>query len=83
SQQLRALLNGEIDIGFLHPTSPHEELVSRLMKQSECIFAIPKNHPLAKKEAVTIEDIREEPIISLSKESWPSLYQHFVLLCEK
>lgn len=82
-QQLGALLNGELDIGFLHPTSPHEELVSRLMKQSECIFAIPKNHPLAKKEAVTIEDIRHEPIISLSQESWPSLYQHFVLLCEK
>ncbi len=36
-QQLEALLNGEIDIGFLHPTSPQEELVNRLMKQSECI----------------------------------------------
>ncbi|MFS0654134.1 acetoin biosynthesis transcriptional regulator AlsR [Bacillus sp. 179-C3.3 HS] len=82
-QQRRALLNGEIDIGFLHPSAPHDQLISRLMKRSECIFAIPKNHPLAEKETVSIKDTENEPIISLSKESWPSLYQHFVLVCEK
>ncbi len=81
--QLSALLNGDIDIGFSHPPVASCELISRSVKKSECVIAIPKNHPLADKPAVSITDISKEPIISLSKEAWPSLYEDFIQLCNK
>ncbi|MDE5052688.1 acetoin biosynthesis transcriptional regulator AlsR [Niallia taxi] len=81
--QLTALLNGDIDVGFSHPPVTNCELISRSLKTSECVFAIPKNHHLADKPAISMSDIKNEPIISLSKEAWPSLYEDFIQLCNK
>ncbi|MFP7471445.1 LysR family transcriptional regulator [Niallia taxi] len=81
--QLNALLNGDIDIGFSHPPVASCELISSSLKKSECVIAIPKNHRLADKQAVAITDMMNEPIISLSKEAWPSLYEDFIQLCNK
>ncbi|MFT8321970.1 MAG: acetoin biosynthesis transcriptional regulator AlsR [Bacillus sp. (in: firmicutes)] len=80
--QVRALLDGDIDIGFLHPPVESNELICRSIKKSNCIFAIPKNHPLAAKSTVSIKDIANEPIISLAEEAWSTLYINFIRLCE-
>ncbi|WP_445486695.1 acetoin biosynthesis transcriptional regulator AlsR [Niallia sp. 03133] len=80
--QVKALVNGDIDIGFLHPPVESKELISRSIKKSRCIFAVPKKHPLADKPAISIKDIKNEPIISLSKEAWSTLYTNFIRLCE-
>ncbi|MGP7817265.1 acetoin biosynthesis transcriptional regulator AlsR [Niallia sp. 01092] len=82
-KQLTALLQGEIDIGFLHPPVSSDELISKSLMQSDSIFVIPKDHRLAKQENISIKDIKDEAIISLSKGAWPSLYTNFVSLCEK
>ncbi|MCY8204491.1 LysR family transcriptional regulator [Bacillus sp. N12A5] len=82
-RQQEELLKGNIDIGILHPPLEHPELQIETTQSSPCILALPKQHPLALKESIDITDLENEPIITLSKEAWPTLYTDFIQLCEK
>ncbi|NTU26028.1 LysR family transcriptional regulator [Bacillus tequilensis] len=82
-RQQDELLKGNIDIGILHPPLQHTALHTEIAQSSPCILALPKQHPLASKESITIEDLRDEPIITVSKEAWPTLYLDFIQLCEQ
>ncbi|MFT0801581.1 LysR family transcriptional regulator [Bacillus swezeyi] len=81
--QVKALLNGHIDIGVLHPPLGNDELITNTVKKSHCVLALPKQHPLTKKTRVDLKDLEEESLIVIAKESWPSLYTEFNFLCEK
>ncbi|MED1740676.1 LysR family transcriptional regulator [Bacillus swezeyi] len=81
--QVKALLNGHIDIGVLHPPLGNDELITNTVKKSHCVLALPKQHPLTKKTRVDLLDLEEESLIVIAKESWPSLYTEFNFLCEK
>ena len=53
------------------------------VQSSPCILALPKQHPLTAKQTIDIQDLKNEPIITLSKETWPTLYLEFVNYCEQ
>ncbi|MFN2744521.1 MULTISPECIES: acetoin biosynthesis transcriptional regulator AlsR [Bacillus] len=81
--QIKALLNGHIDIGVLHPPLGNDELKTNTLKKSRCVLALPKYHPLTEKARVQLKDLEDEALIVIAKESWPSLYTEFNFLCEK
>nr|WGD69866.1 LysR substrate-binding domain-containing protein [Bacillus subtilis] len=68
------LLKGNIDIGILHPPLQHTALHIETAQSDPCVLALPKQHPLTSKESITIEDLRDEPIITVAKEAWYLLY---------
>ncbi|ARW08542.1 LysR family transcriptional regulator [Bacillus atrophaeus] len=82
-RQEEELLKGNIDIGILHPPLVHPELHTETTKSSPCILALPKQHPLALKTSISVKDLANEPIITLAKEAWPTLYTDFIKLCEE
>lgn len=43
---------------------------------------LPANHRLAKKRLLSIDDLREEPVVSVTEELWPGRDLAFVAACE-
>ena len=65
-RQQEELLKGNIDIGILHPPLQHSALHMEKVQSSPCILALPKQHPLTAKQTIDIQDLKNEPIITLS-----------------
>ena len=82
-RQQEELLKGNIDIGILHPALQHSALHMEKVQSSPCILALPKQHPLTAKQTIDIQDLKNQPIITLAKETWPTLYLEFVNFCEQ
>jgi DNA-binding transcriptional LysR family regulator len=63
SLQNAALLEREIDVGFLRPPIDAEHLTSlRLFEEPFCVY-LPKSHPLAGHRKLRLEQIKEERLL--------------------
>ncbi|RYL95713.1 LysR family transcriptional regulator [Sporolactobacillus sp. THM7-4] len=78
--QVDALLDGRIDMGLLHPPISSSLIATEPVQTGVCALSFPKNHPLAGKDKLTIEDLRDVPFIVVSREIWPGLYDEFLSL---
>ena len=57
--QFEALTSGQIDAGLLRPPIARPEIASRRVVAEPLLAAIPKKHPLANAESVTIKDFQD------------------------
>ena len=57
---------GELDFGFVTPDAV-EGTDSRFLKTGEHRACLPKDHPLANRQSVTLEDLAKEPFILLEE----------------
>ena len=57
---------GELDFGFVTPDAVHGT-DSRFLKYEEHRACVPRNHPLARKSALTLEDLQGEPFLLLEE----------------
>lgn len=58
------IMNHTLDLGFsILNESEHEAYQKEVILETELLFCVSKSNPLAKKEYLTIEDIKHEPII--------------------
>lgn len=78
--QISALIGSRIDIGLLHPPVSTSLIEAEPVKRGFAALALPKNHPLAKKDKIQIEDLRDQSFIVVSREIWPGLYDEFLSL---
>lgn len=78
--QISALIGNRIDIGLLHPPINSSLIEAEPVKQGFAALALPKNHPLAEKKKLHIEDLRDQSFILVSREIWPGLYDEFLSL---
>lgn len=79
SSNMHELLdNDKIDMGFVGTATPDigYRYDSYYITQSEFVVILPKNHPLASKATITMNQLRDERFISLGK----SYTQHQVLV---
>ncbi len=83
--QVEALQNDRIDVGFLHPPirDKSKSLSLHLLREDSILLAIPASHPLADREEIAIESLANEPIILYPRQKGPVLYEQFLQLCEK
>ena len=56
---IQAVLNGEADLAVCAGPVKSKELSKKLLLTRKNVLVINKNHPLAKKQSVTIEDLRD------------------------
>lgn len=64
SEQIAALLGGEIDLGLARPPFDSSEFGSRLLRREEMLVAIPTGHRLATLgRPLTADDLGSEPLI--------------------
>jgi LysR family hydrogen peroxide-inducible transcriptional activator len=57
--------SGEIDVGFLAMPVNAKYLTWEPLYQEELLLALPAQHPLAKKNRITVKDIADEPFVLL------------------
>lgn len=64
SEQVDALLDGDLDLGLARPPFDESLFESALLFSEGLVAAVPANHPLAQsKHEITFEDLRDEPLI--------------------
>ncbi|MCU4182480.1 LysR family transcriptional regulator [Bosea sp. BH3] len=62
--QLKRLDSGEIDVGLLRPPVPRTGLRAFRVCAEAMIAAVPTGHPLARAEALSLEELAAEPFIT-------------------
>ena len=60
------IASGQIDFGFINPLAD-TNLKTKTVKSDEMLAVLPKNHPLAKKKSIQLQDIATEPYILLEE----------------
>src|ERR1700744_2529573 len=64
--QFEALASGQIDAGLLRPPIARPELASRRLVAEPLLAAIPRKHPLANADSITIKDFDDQPFVMYS-----------------
>jgi DNA-binding transcriptional LysR family regulator len=84
-EQLDALLNQEIDIGFARSIRPDlKHLVQHeLLFREPIIAAIPKAHALSSLDTVPIRQLAKERLVFYFREASPEIYDAITTLCQK
>ncbi|UXN32931.1 LysR family transcriptional regulator [Glutamicibacter sp. M10] len=64
SEQVVALLDGDLDLGLARPPFDETLFESALLFSEGLVVAVPSDHPLAQlNRSLTFEDLRDEPLI--------------------
>lgn len=62
---LEKLRTGELDAGLLALVDGMEDLEHVTVTSDPFVAAVPKDHPLAKKKAIALDELEEEPVLLL------------------
>lgn len=77
-QQIEALREREISVGFARFVPKEPDLVVETVQREALLVALYEGHPLCKKAAVTVRDLDNEPLILYPSFPAPSLAQRVV-----
>ena len=70
-QQVRGLIAGEIDLGFVHIPVEPVGLRSIVMADEACVVALAGTHRLAERKWLRLRDLADEPFVSFPRELAP------------
>ena len=73
-QQLEALQNREINVGFLRPPVADPEISSEVVSHDKIIVALPANHPLTKHRRVPVRLLVALPLLQVARSTAPLLH---------
>ncbi len=81
--QLRDLLAGRIDVGFVLPPIAEASLDSMPILREPLIAALPEKHPLARSRGkLALEKLKDAPFILFPRPNAPGLYDDVVSCCK-
>lgn len=85
AEQVAALRNREIDVGILRSHAVHQpgDLCFTKLLRDPLVVAMRFDGPLARRAALTIDDLRDQPLIFYPARSGIGLYEHLLRLCAK
>jgi len=82
--QVEAILSGRLDVGFAAPITPwHKELAHWEFARDRMVLAVPKGHPLTKRESIRLRDLRDMPFIWFQRWVNPAFYDQMMLACAR
>lgn len=73
-QQLEALRNREINLGFLRPPVNDPEITSEEVLCDKIIAVVPAKHPLARMKRIPVRSLAVLPLLEAARESAPALH---------
>ena len=80
--QIEAVLSGRLDAGFAS-TPTHSELVHYQFAADRMLLAVPKGHPLTKRERLRLRDLRNMPFIWFQRWVNPTFYEEMMQACAR
>lgn len=81
--QIEGLQSGRLDIGFLRPPIEADDLVLERLLDDDLAAAVPSGHPIAGRGSVTVRTIVGEPLVMLSREVVPGLYDQVLAISQE
>lgn len=83
--QIEGLLSHRIDVGFVRPTHFLDDVAldTLVLLREPLIAALHVDHPLAKRKALRLRDLREEPFVLYSPTLGSGLRTQTLALCER
>jgi DNA-binding transcriptional LysR family regulator len=82
-EQLAMLARGEIDIGILRGPVADPAIASRCVATEQLLVAVPEPHALARRDAIEVGALRDEPFVLLPRAKGSGLYDEIIMLCRK
>ncbi|BCW45283.1 LysR family transcriptional regulator [Arthrobacter sp. StoSoilB5] len=79
--QVRAVVAGNIDIGFVRSAAMDDKVVSTHLLDESFKAFMPEEHPLAARTSLKLVDLREQPMVFLPREYNPSYHDLIVSAC--
>jgi DNA-binding transcriptional LysR family regulator len=85
NQQLEALLDGRIQVGFLRSPRGIEEkgLVVEPVFREPLMVALPRNHPLKKEASLPLRLLANDSFIMIPRQRGPGYFDDLIVLCQK
>lgn len=82
-QQLPALREGRLQLGFLRPPMPSDSdgLVIEPVLHEAVVVALRRGHPLAGDARVHLGDLADEPLLIFRRDLEPTLHDSYIRLC--
>jgi DNA-binding transcriptional LysR family regulator len=81
--QIDALNKGLINIGFVRGPIDLPHLKAQLINTSTFSIVLANSHPLAKKQNLSLQDLKNTPFIRFSKKCAPPFYKSLVSIFRK
>lgn len=82
-EQLEALNEGRIDVGFCGARSPDETIAALSVGHEEVLIALPANHPFAGQAEVALPALAQEPFLMFRRIYEPTLFDHLIGVCQR
>ena len=79
-QQIEELRSGTLDVGIVRPPVEASDLLFETVVDEGLLAAVPATHPLANGRRVSAAALAEEPLIALSREVVPGLFDQVIEL---
>ena len=79
--QAEELKSEKIDFGFFTGPCNYSDISSINVQNDSYVAVLYENHPLAKKESVTLKELSMEPFILGSPEGWKNYLDHLLRVC--
>ncbi|HZR20294.1 MAG TPA: LysR family transcriptional regulator [Verrucomicrobiae bacterium] len=80
-QQLKALRDGRLDIAFITLPATLDGYAQQVIWRTPFKVVLPSKHPLAKRRAFDLGDLRAEDFVFCTRESRPEFYDEFYRQC--
>ncbi len=81
SEQLQALAQGRLDLGFVHTTRVPPELSQIKVVSQPLLVCLPASHPLAQSPGLALAQLRGEAFAVVSRAVSPDYHEHILALC--
>ncbi|MEO1297288.1 MAG: LysR substrate-binding domain-containing protein, partial [Cyanobacteria bacterium J06636_16] len=83
--QVKALLNDELHVGFLHPPIEAPSLEQKIIHRESLIAVLPDIHRLAADmgNSISVKVLAEEPFILFPRQVGPKLYDSIISFCQQ
>jgi DNA-binding transcriptional LysR family regulator len=78
---LDAVRTGAVDVAVLREPEPADGIAMRVVVSEPFVAAVPADHPLARRRAVTPAMLRDEPFVLFPREVVPGLHAKLLGLC--
>jgi DNA-binding transcriptional LysR family regulator len=82
-QQVDALREGRIDVGFVRAPFEEPGLTSELVRSEPLVVALPSGHPLASRKALTLSLLSKEPFVLFPRVRGPAYFDLLMRLCHE
>lgn len=83
SEQVEALHDKRIHIGFLRPPVNVDGLVLETVAREPLVLVLPGNHPLARHRSIPLKTLAGEPFIMFPRRPKPSWADYIIRVCQQ